>query len=216
MTISTYKLSTLAEIADEAAMILDCEYDYGPSKFTRDASDTDLGLIEYLYLSCWSDHFAEALYRLNSWPIVMLSSKNKRLIRFVNRAEDGRLVAVTGYVTLDDLKATYKDAHLLVTDDVPRDKPIMAFTDMEFSTSVEVLLHLDYPPFIDLKPKVLVWLNEAAKKDRLGKLQAMLVTDGKSATRGKLHPVHWHVLLLALMMVVVFLAVTHYLKLPQP
>jgi hypothetical protein len=215
MTTSTYKLSTLAEIADEAAMVLECKYDYGSSKFTRDPSDTDLGLIEHLYLSCWTNHFADAMYPLTAWPIVRLSSNNKRFIRFFNRADSGRLVAVTGYVTLDDLKTVYKDADLWVTDDVPRDTTAMDLDDMESSMTVEALLHLDYPPFIDLKPKVMVWLNEAGKEDRLVKLRAMLEMDEEDTPREPLPPVYWHALILALMMVVAFWAVTYYSRLPQ-
>jgi len=45
-------LKTLAELADDAALVLESEFDYGPTEFVRNSSHTDIDLIYLLYRHC--------------------------------------------------------------------------------------------------------------------------------------------------------------------
>ena len=148
------KLKPLSELADEAALILEAEFDYGPDQFERNSSHTDLDLIYLLYRHCWCDYFSDALYRITGWPIVGASSKTAGNFHRLNRTSEGELVDVTGYVTLESLQTIFKCPDLYLTEDISRNKKVAALDDLEISMATEAFLHLDYDPFIALRINV--------------------------------------------------------------
>lgn len=161
---------SLSELADEAAIILESEFDYGPNMFERDPSHTDMDLIYMLYRNCWCDYFSDAIYRLTKWPIVGVSSRSKGGIHRVNRAHDGQLVDVTGYVTLDNLQAGYGYSDLYLTENIARDKKVASYDDHDISMVTQVFLHLNYEPFTSLRSKTrtrLMVIEEKAKRVNL-------------------------------------------------
>jgi hypothetical protein len=158
-----FTLKTLPELADEATIVLESEFDYGPAQFVRDSSHTDMDLIYLLYRHCWCDYFSDALYRITDWPIVSASSKIAGNIHRLNRTGEGKLVDVTGYVTLVNLQTTFDCTDLYLTEDISRNKKVAALDDLEISMVTEALLHLDYDPFIALRSVVLSRLKMCAK-----------------------------------------------------
>lgn len=139
-----YEFKSLTKLADEAALILEAEFDYGSDQFERNSSQTDLDLIYLLYKHCWCDYFSDALYRITGWPIVAASSKTAGNFHRLNRSSEGELVDVTGYVTLENLKPIFKCSDLYLTEDISRDKKVTALDDIEIPMATEELLHFDY------------------------------------------------------------------------
>ena len=145
---------TLAELADDAALVLESEFDYGPTEFVRNSSHTDMDLIYLLYRHCWCDYFSDALYRITGWPIVGASSKTTGDFHRLNRTNEGKLVDVTGYVTLDSLQTTFDCTDLYLTENISRNKKAEALDDLEISMVTEALLHLHYEPFTALHSEI--------------------------------------------------------------
>lgn len=154
-----YSPKTLSQVADEAALILEAEFEYGPEQFIRNSTHSDIYIINYLYLHCWCDYFSDALFRLTGWSIVGVHSKSGGSIHRLNITNDGKLVDVTGYVALDDLKVTYKCEDAYLKEDICRNKIVSNLSDAEISMVTEVFLHLKYKPFNMLNNKTKKWLE---------------------------------------------------------
>ena len=110
-------IPTLEELAEEANIVMESEFDDGPEVFERSPKNTALDLLRLQYAHCECRYFAFALRELTGWPIVLAVEPGGLLCHQLNRDAQGRLVDVTGFVTIEELPGRYRGIELEVRAD---------------------------------------------------------------------------------------------------
>lgn len=155
---------TLEVLAEQANIVLECEYDYGPDAFERSPERSPLDLLRLLYAHCWSHQFASALHELTGWPVVTASNSAGRSIHHLNRHSEGKLIDVTGFVGLEELQSRYGIPDLVIFEDLgfKRDPKL---DDDWMAEVMTAMLYLPHEPFLNMRPVIELWVRHG----RIGK-----------------------------------------------
>ena len=175
-------IPTLEELAEEANIVMESEFDYGPEVFERSPKNTALDLLRLQYAHCECRYFAFALRELTGWPIVLAVEPGGLLCHQLNRDAQGRLVDVTGFVTLEELPGRYRGIELEVREGKTfddNDKP----EDDKISQVMAAMLYLPHEPFTSLSAQASLWVRHG-RVGLDGPWRAMSVSERKSGPRG--------------------------------
>lgn len=175
-------IPTLEELAEEANIVMESEFDYGPEVFERSPENTALDLLRLQYAHCECRYFAFALRELTGWPIVLAVEPGGLLCHQLNRDAQGRLVDVTGFVTLEELPGRYRGIELEVREGKTfddNDKP----EDDKVAQVMAAMLYLPHEPFTSLSAQASLWVRYG-RVGLDGPWRAMSVSERKSGPRG--------------------------------
>ena len=175
-------IPTLEELAEEANIVMESEFDYGPEVFERSPKNTALDLLRLQYAHCECRYFAFALRELTGWPIVLAVEPGGLLCHQLNRDAQGRLVDVTGFVTLEELPGRYRGIEL----EVREGNNFEGDGDLDDDAVAQVMaamLYLPHEPFTSLSAQASLWVRYG-RVGLDGPWRAMSVSERKSGPRG--------------------------------
>lgn len=124
--------------------------------FLDRAEFTDLHMVRWLYTSRSCDVFAVALRELVNWPIVSVGLPDDQSVHRLNRDPAGRLVDVTGFVTLEELRQRYEMPELVVQAWDERSS-YFAMTSSAVAAAMAAVLYLPCEPFRALEAEAREW-----------------------------------------------------------
>jgi len=151
-------IPTLEELAEDANIALECEFDYGPELFERSPQNTALDLLRLQYAHCECRYFAFALRELTGWPIVLAVEPGGLVCHQLNRDVQGRWVDVTGFVTLEELPRRYRGIELEVREGKTFDENDQPDDD-KVAQVMAAMLYLPHEPFTSLSAQARLWVR---------------------------------------------------------
>lgn len=77
---------------------------------------SDIEQIQWRYSHADCDDFALVLHEITGWPVMMVSSPSRGPIHRLVQADDGRLLDVQGWTSLEALKVRYKVKRLTIAE----------------------------------------------------------------------------------------------------
>lgn len=152
------EVSTLEDLAEQANIVLECEYDYGPDAFERSPDHSPLDLLQMQYAECWCHQFASSLNELTGWSVVTAADSSGTPIHHLNRNPQGRLVDVTGFVDLEGLQSRYRIPDLMIYEDLDF-KRVPKLDDDSMAEIMAAMLYLPYEPFVSMRPAIELWVR---------------------------------------------------------
>jgi len=151
-------IPTLKELVENANVVLESEYDYGPDAFERSPQYTPLDLLRMQFSHCWCHHFAASMQELTGWPVMKAIDAKGGLVHYLNRDPQGRWVDVTGFVEVEGLCRRYGLPALSVLED-SEFKRQRVLDDDSMSDIMAAMLYLPHQPYIGMRQTIRLWVR---------------------------------------------------------
>jgi hypothetical protein len=152
------QIPTLVELGESANFVLETEYDYGPDAYRRSLEHSHLDLLRLQFAQCSSPEFARSLHELTGWPVITAATSAGRPIHYLNRDREDKLVDVTGFIDIGDIRARYGVSDLVILENAEFRRHLTLYDD-DMAAIMAAMLYLPHEPFVSMRPVIELWVR---------------------------------------------------------